>query len=203
MPSFKWSSMERDAAEWCSYTTYQLGHANKSYLVSFTWGNSNLSIKFSSEWLMARNGADTIHLISVSLRKYWSRFKVSAVHILEVAMNGKKVQLLYDFMWCIMNHLFFASLVIAVCSQQPWKIPQPLTYPINMRVTALSEIASSVCLSCLAIFHSLCLCYYEASAAPDSSTGRWYSEYTWSNSLFERSSLLQIKAHKHTALDGT
>ncbi len=90
MPSFKWSSMERDAAEWCSYTTYQLGHANKSYLVSFTWGNSNLSIKFSSEWLMARNGADTIHLISVSLRKYWSRFKVSAVHILEVALNVKK-----------------------------------------------------------------------------------------------------------------
>lgn len=50
------------------------------------------SIKFSSERLMARKDADTIHLISVSLRKYWSCFKVtvSAVHTLVVALNEKK-----------------------------------------------------------------------------------------------------------------
>lgn len=157
MPSFKWSPMERDAAEWCSYNTYQQGHANKSHLVPLSCPEVTQSIKFSSERLMARKGADTIHLISVSLRKLFQGDCLGSSHT-GSGFEWKKVQLLYDFMWCIMNHLFIAALVIAVCSQQPWNIPQPLTYPINMHVTALSEIASSVRLS-IAIFHSLCLCY--------------------------------------------
>lgn len=201
MPSFKWSSMERDAAEWCSYNTYQLGHANKSYLVPFSWGNPKYQIQFrvtnGPEWCRYNPSHRCVP------EKVLKLFQGLGSSHTGSGFKWNKVQLLYDFMWCIINHLFIAALVIAVCAQQPWNIPQPLTYPINMRVTALSEIASSVCLSCLAIFLSLCLCYYEASAAPDSSTGRWYSEYTWSNSLFERSSLLQIKAHEHTALDST